>query len=117
MTVLLGGLLFTLAGYVSAKFFAGEEVGAKGRFGNLRVKVKDRVVHVHHWLYASFLIVGLHHYFIAHPWPHEVMCYGFLLGIVIQGLTYPDFYRVVYKYKEVDLVACAEENGNFLMDY
>jgi hypothetical protein len=113
----LAGAASAIAGYLSAKFFAGAETGAKGKFGNLRVKVKDRVVHVHHWLYASFLMMGFHHYFTIHPWPHEAICYGFLIGVIVQGLTYRDFYRVVYKYKKTDLVACTDENGNLLMDY
>ena len=98
----LAGAASVIAGYLSAKFFAGEETGAPGKFGNLRVKVKDRVVHVHHWLYASFLVMGFHHYFTVHPWAHEAVCYGFFIGVIIQGLTYRDFYRVVYKEKDDD---------------
>jgi len=99
------GVASAVAGFLLAKFFAGAATGAKGKFGNLRVKVKDRVVHVHHWLYASFLMMGFHHYFTVHPWPHEAICYGFLIGVIVQGLTYRDFYRVVYKEQDDDCVA------------
>lgn len=111
----LAGLASAMGGFFLARFFAGEETGAKGKLGNLRVKVRDRVVHIHHWLCGSFLLMGLHHYFISHTSPYEAVCYGLLIGIVAQGLTYRDFYRFVYK----DADSCGEvgERGDVLIDY
>ena len=78
----------------------------------MRIKVKDYIIHVHHWLYGGFLIVGLHHFFQSHPWPHQIVIYGFLVGIVIQGLTYRDFYRIVYKESDSDAPASDLSTGS-----
>jgi hypothetical protein len=114
-TILFACLISALAGFLLARFFSGEEPGIKGKFGTLRIKVRDYVIHVHHWLYGGFLIMGFHHFFQSHPWPYQMVFYGFLAGIVIQGLTYPDFYRIIYK--EPDFGTGADGTGDFLADY
>ena len=114
-TVFFGGLVSVFVGFFLARFFSGEESGMKGKCGALRIKVKDYIIHVHHWLYGGFLIMGFHHFFQTHPWPDQIILYGFLAGVVIQGLTYRDFYRIVYK--ESNFNASAGDDGSFLMDY
>ncbi len=97
LSIIVFWVLSAIVGFLCAKYIAGEECGAEAKIVKNRVKIKDRVVHVHHWLYGSFLLMGIHHFFITHPWNHQEVFYGFLVGIVVQGLTYPDFYRVIYK--------------------
>ena len=108
------GAMSALAGFSLARFFAGEEAGHEGKFGTLRIKVKDYVIHLHHWLYGGVLIFGVHRFFVTHPWPHEAVFYGFLIGVVMQGLTYPDFYRVIYKKSDTE---GANGEDDFLMNY
>jgi hypothetical protein len=81
-----------LIGLFAASFFAGKEEGEKGRVGSLRIHVKDYVLHVHHWFYAAAIMVAL-----PSNEPHKDAMYGFLAGILVQGLMYRDFYKLVYK--------------------
>jgi len=81
-----------LIGFLAASFFAGEEEGERGRVGSLRIHVKDYVLHVHHWFYAAAIMVAL-----PSNEPHKEVMYGFLAGILVQGLTYRDFYKLVYR--------------------
>ena len=102
LSIIFFAILSAAIGFWCAQLVAGEECGAKAKIKIVknRVKIKDHVVHVHHWLYGSFLLMGVHHFFITHPWHHQEVFYGFLVGVVIQGLTGKntrDFYRVVYK--------------------
>jgi hypothetical protein len=108
------GSTSAIAGFLLARFFAGEEAGEKGKLGVLRIHVKDYVIHLHHWLYGGVLIIGFHHFFAAHPWPHEAIFYGFLVGVVIQGLTYSDFYRIIYKKPNLGGTSGRDD---FLMNY
>ena len=98
--IIFFGILSAAAGFLCAKYVAGEECGDEAKIVKNKVKIKDHIVHVHHWLYGSFLLIGVHHFFITHPSRYEEIYYGFLIGIVIHGLTYPDFYRIVYKEEE-----------------
>ncbi len=86
-------VLFVLTGAAGIVFwngFAGRYEGDRLEH-SLRIPVGRFYVHVHHWLYclgimAAFFALGL-----AGPGT----C-GFLVGSVVQGLTYRDWYLVVY---------------------
>ena len=34
--------------------------------------------------------------------PYVIAQSGFLIGLIIQGLTYPDFYRIIYRQDKFD---------------
>jgi hypothetical protein len=85
-------LLGALAGYLVAEYVAGKDEGEAGKVKSIRIRVKEYVLHVHHWLYASVALVVL-----PSDLGHKTLIEAFLVGIIIQGLTYSDFYKVVYK--------------------
>ena len=88
-------LLFLLAaiiGYFFAKFTSGPTEGVPGKIPSLRFNLGQYTIHLHHWLWGSLvglllLITGSGHPFI----------YGLLAGIITQGLTYWDYFYVIYK--------------------
>ena len=83
------GIVF---GYLVAVFFSGEREERQGRFRSLIFKTKNYVVHLHHWLIAGIgLVILLVFNF------YNNLIYGLLIGIFIQGLTYKDFYRLIYR--------------------
>ncbi|MBS3903577.1 MAG: hypothetical protein KGZ30_04380 [Anaplasmataceae bacterium] len=88
MTILVA---FSL-GYIAANFLAGPETGVPGRIRSIRFSIKNYVVHLHHWFIASTTGVFL---FLGEV--ERLVIYAFLLGIIIQGLTYRDFHRLIYK--------------------
>jgi uncharacterized membrane-anchored protein len=91
ISLLLGGV----AGYLVAEYFSGKDEGECGKVKSIRIKVKEYVLHVHHWLCASVALVVL-----PANLGHRTIIEAFLIGMIIQGLTYADFYKVVYKPRE-----------------
>jgi hypothetical protein len=85
-------LVGAIAGYLVAEYLAGKDEGDCGKVKSLRIKVKEYVLHVHHWLCASVALVVL-----PPDVGNKTVIEAFLVGIIIQGLTYRDFYKVVYK--------------------
>jgi hypothetical protein len=59
---------------------------------SLRIPVGRYFLHVHHWLYCLALFAAL--FFADSTEPY--IC-GFLAGSILQGLTYRDWYLVLYQ--------------------
>ena len=84
-------LVSALAGVLFWNFIAGRFEGDKPK-RSWRMSLGAYYLHVHHWLYclglmAAFYCVGV----------RAMYAYGFLTGSVAQGLTYRDWYLLVYK--------------------
>jgi hypothetical protein len=84
-------ILTAIAGFVLAGLI-GEAEGRPARVKSIRIKVRDYTVHVHHWLYASMAFFAL-----PSSTGHRTVIEAFLVGVIVHGLTYRDFYKVVYK--------------------
>jgi hypothetical protein len=84
-------ILTAVIGFAIAELF-GRYEGHRWKWQLNRVKVKDYTVHVHHWLYASMALVVL-----PSSTDHKTIIEAFLVGVIVQGMTYRDFYKVVYK--------------------
>ena len=91
-TFILSLLASLAAGYVAARYFCGKNTGAPGRVPSIKIPVMDRVVHIHHWLYSSFAVIAF-----RGTWQNHLYVLYFLFGMIIQGLTYEDFHKIVYK--------------------
>lgn len=64
---------------------------------NIRINVKNRTIHIHHWItYTIILIITLT--FNAGVLD-TLISKGFLIGGIIQGLSFPDWKHVVFKTK------------------
>lgn len=85
-------LLALIAGFLVAKIFSGRKMGEEGVFKSVRFSVGAYTVHLHHWLLSGAVLVLV----VGHV--HKIFI-GLLVGILIQGLTYGDFYKVVYRGK------------------
>lgn len=86
--------LFVLIGFLSAKFFSGKFEGDRSRY-SLRIEIKNYYLHIHHWLYSLLIIIVLLLIKFYNP-----IIYGLLIGIIVQGLTYRDWYIVIYSKKK-----------------
>ena len=85
------GLIF---GYYLSKFLAGEKTGRQGKIKSLIFYFREWKIHLHHWFVSAiFLFVFL--YYDLLPISHFFS--GFLGGICLQGLSYPDWYRIITK--------------------
>ncbi|MDA1337415.1 MAG: hypothetical protein O3C23_01480 [bacterium] len=85
-----------LAGYFVARFCAGEKTSERGRFPSLAFDMGDWRVHLHHWLIFSAILVTavIANFFIVAPF----VFYGFLGGVIAQGvLYYDDWPRVIVR--------------------
>ncbi len=84
----------------------------KGRiqvFPVLRLKIFGRVIHIHHWI--SFSILLLLSFFITTGILDFMVTKGLLLGEIIQGLTLPKEHRkIVYKDFSLERLTSIENN-------
>lgn len=62
---------------------------------NLRVFVKGRVIHMHHWINLSILLTFT--FFLNMGFMDYMFTKGLMVGGILQGLTFPDFKNVVYR--------------------
>lgn len=78
-------------------------------FPVLRLKIFGRVIHVHHWI--SFSILLLFSFFITTGILDFMVTKGLLLGGIIQGLTLPKEHRkVVYKDFSLERLTSMDNN-------
>jgi hypothetical protein len=84
-------IIFTCFGFFVAKFFSGKKEGQEGHLESLKFRIGSHILHIHHWLYGSIILLLL--WFIGF---YNDIVFGFFTGLVLQGLTYRDFYFVYY---------------------
>ena len=87
-------------GYIAARFIAGSKTKEQGRFPSIAFTLRGYKIHVHHWLFFSSILVASF-IFQFSVFAHEIF-YGFLGGVVIQGVTfYEDWRQVIKKEKQL----------------
>lgn len=62
---------------------------------NLRVFVRGRVIHMHHWINLSILLTFT--FFLNMGVMDYMFTKGLMVGGILQGLTFPDFKNIVYR--------------------
>ncbi|MDP2676532.1 MAG: hypothetical protein Q8O83_02515 [bacterium] len=83
-------------GYFVSHFFAGKKPGQRGRLPSFRFRVKrNYIVHLHHWFLCSIALISLSVIDL-----YNTLLYGLLMGFTLQGLTYKDFYKLIYRHKK-----------------
>ncbi|MFA6908871.1 MAG: hypothetical protein WC289_03200 [Patescibacteria group bacterium] len=88
---LILGACAGIVGYALVSYTSGKKEGARGRIPSLRIPVGDYYVHIHHWMWSLAIVAVLILVQFWHP-----IVYGFLLGIMLQGFSYKDFYKIFY---------------------
>ena len=79
---------FSIFGFLSAPSF-GKPNRMDSLFGystSMKFKIGGKFVHLHHWLILAILII-----IVNNPY---LIC--ILLGGIVQGLTYKDWYKIIY---------------------
>ena len=66
---------------------------------NLKIRRRNHVYHVHHWVYISFFYASL--FVFRKPFTGKRFIHGFVLGLIVQGLTYKDRFSLKYPHKEL----------------
>jgi hypothetical protein len=80
-----------ILGYFLSKFLAGKRAGERGMIKSIIISFKDWRIHLHHWFLSSiFLFLSLLDLF---HFPQFL--FGFFGGALLQGLNYPDWYRIL----------------------
>jgi len=85
-------IIFICFGFFVAKFFSGKREEKEGHLKSLKFRIGSHILHIHHWLYGSIILLGL---WLAGFYNDIV--FGFFIGLVLQGLTYKDFYKIFYE--------------------
>ena len=84
-----------IIGYIAARLVAGTKTKERGRFPSIEFSLRGYKIHVHHWLsFASVLAAAFIFQFSVFA---QEIFYGFLGGVVIQGITYYEDWRQVVK--------------------
>lgn len=83
-----GGII----GFLIAKIFAGKKEGEKGLIGSIKFSIGKYKIHLHHWIIATLVLV-----FLFSIGVYNNFVYGLFFGIIVQGLCYRDFYKIIYK--------------------
>lgn len=86
--LLVSGIII---GFLFWKLFAGKYEGDKSE-RSLSFLIKNYYVHIHHWFWSLILLAILFFLNIRNQF-----LYGFLIGSIIQGLTYKDWYLIIYR--------------------
>ena len=60
----------------------------------VKLELKNRFIHLHHWFIFTSLYVGAH--LSEKAFLHSDVVQGFMLGSIAQGLTYEDRFMLVY---------------------
>jgi hypothetical protein len=64
-------------------------------FPSIRIEIKGRVIHFHHWFnYSVLLCISA---FTANSFLDSPITRGFLMGGVVQGLSIPSARKLIYK--------------------
>lgn len=100
--VMLGYLfaLSLLLGFLTSKYLAGKSVGEKGKLGSIVIHFKNWRLHIHHWLYALWLmgisfVTGV--YFLS-----PIITYGLLGGSTFQGVyCYGDWHLILIRRNQI----------------
>lgn len=82
----VGGIL----GFLFWKFFAGKYEGDRPQ-RSFRFLVRNYWIHIHHWVWCAIFLIVLYISDIR-----NLFLYGVLVGSIIQGLTYRDWFLVIY---------------------
>lgn len=89
----IGGIF----GYYLCKLLAGKKPGEQGIIKSLIFTFHKWKIHLHHWFLATlFLFFSVYFDFLA---LFSQFFIGFLTGIIFQGFTYPDWYKIVTRVK------------------
>lgn len=69
---------------------------------NLKIYVRGKIVHLHHWIYMSFLLVFS--FYNNNGFFTSPIFKGLLTGSILQGFTFPDWKRIIFNSNEKKLL-------------
>lgn len=76
---------------------------------SIRVFVRGRVVHLHHWVSLS-LILSIT-FFVNMGLLDYVFTKGLMVGGIVQGLTFPDFKQIIYRLDHTNNTSISSTTG------
>jgi hypothetical protein len=92
-----------IVGFIAAYLTSGKFEGDPGIIPSAILNNDIFYLHMHHWLYALMLVFFIFmidiNYDVLNSWRKKnlhFLLYGFLVGLIIQGLTYNDFLHIFY---------------------
>lgn len=86
--IILCGIII---GFYITKMLSGKREGEEGIIHSFQFDIGKYHVHLHHWIIAIIILTIL----LIIGYYHDLV-YGILIGLLIQGLTYRDFYKIIF---------------------
>jgi hypothetical protein len=87
---LFGSITGFLLFYWSTRLCDGTVPIGKTQLGSIIITIGEICIHIHHWMILLVILL----------FTKNVYVQGFCVGGIIQGLTFPDWYQIVYHNKE-----------------
>ena len=99
----IGGILF---GYSITRIFShpGHQINkmipsvclkAVEFLPRLRVKLKQHIIHIHHWIFLSLIFASL--LYFTSSFTQFLIVKSFCIGGIVQGFTYKDRFKILIK--------------------
>lgn len=63
---------------------------------SIEINIGQRTFHLHHWLSYSFLLIITITFGVGGGFLDFLFIKGFFFGGIIQGLTFPDWKKIIY---------------------
>ena len=110
----------TALGYLGSRMFTHPSSGFRKKMPNiktkrvqffpvLRFKISGRVIHFHHWIYFSAIL--LISFFVSLGVVDFIVTKGVLFGAIVHGLTLPKKHRkIIYKNHTLEKVIAIDKN-------
>src|SRR4030043_783637 len=62
---------------------------------NLRIKLRKRILHIHHWIFLAISFIVLS--WLTSSFTQLILLKSFCLGGILQGIAYQDRFRIIIK--------------------
>lgn len=110
----------TALGYLGSRMFTHPSSRIRKRMPNittkrvqvfpvLRFRLFGRVVHLHHWIYFSIILIVS--FFVSLGVVDYIVTKGVLIGAIVHGLTLPKKHRkIIYKAQSIEKIIAIDQN-------
>lgn len=68
---------------------------------SIKINLRNRTIHIHHWLGYTFLLVITITFSI--DFLSTLYAKGYFVGSIVQGLTYPDWKNIIKNKSEIKM--------------
>lgn len=92
-------IFFGILGFGVVYFLSAKHEGGKGILPSMKFQIRGYTFHFHHWFVFFIMLVVLLVMNI-----YTIFLLAFIIGIIVQGLTYKDRFLFVYRSRDKESI-------------